>query len=126
MLQFLRILSNNLEWIVCQWVAFFQIQKFEVHELPHKLPDVSIIQPDELGKFKSFKTVYFLSHKFDCLLIKFFTATKEKSVDRLFSVPQENWHFSIGDILSSGHLGQISQFVDEEVDSNVGTDFEPF
>ena len=92
-------------------------------KLSDDLVDVGVVESDEFGKFESLEMGDFCADELDSFLVEFLAAAKPKSIGRVFSVAKENCNFSVGDGLCAGKLGQIRQLVDEEVDSDVRTNF---
>ncbi len=96
MFKLFAVLGNELEGVVCEGKTLFHVEILQVRKSPDNLPNVGIIESDELGKFESLEGVDFRTDECDSFVVEFFAAGKENSSDGGFGITEQNGDFLVG------------------------------
>ncbi len=96
MFKLFAVLGNELERVVREGKTLFQVEKLQLRKSPDNLPNVGIIEPDELGQFESLEGVDLRTDESDSFVVEFFGAGKENSSDGGFGITEQNGDFLVG------------------------------
>ena len=67
-----------------------------------------------------------MANQLDSFMIQLLATAKEQSVYTVLTITQQHRHLSVCDVLCTGQVSEICQFINKQVNSNITIYLQPF